>query len=307
MSSVFTIEDQIRESKRIRVWGEFPQDLLARTSQREQVLIPPDSMSVNQQNGALTVDTLSVEWELIPSKDPFALSFKEFINLELNESEELLKKVYESSKDLLKQAWEHGSRQAIICDGKIVFQTTGTDDISDKVKRLAKKYNKACYVFSAPDAIEESAWTPISGDDSYPTLEVYLGAEDSDEKEIVQKSSPICADLDTGNPFYKIFDANQLAEPLLEFTPFQMRSGEHLGHSYTYYNQRVKMCVKDINGNTNSIVCYVRVVRDWTGCALLQTSPHRTGFIGRDVLRDLRIKLKLDPIDKTTRILEVSP
>lgn len=306
MSSVSTIEDQIRESKRIRVWGEFPQDLLARASESEQVLIPPDSLSAHQQKGALTLDMLSIKWELIPSKDPFALSFKEFVNLELSESEELLKKVKDSCKNLLEEAWERGSRQAIICDGKIVFQTTDTDDISDEVERLGNKYKKACYVFSAPDIIEESVWTPVSDDDYYPTVMIYLGTEDSDEKEIVEESPPICPDLDTGNPFYKIFDANQLAESLTRVTPLQMRSGEHLERSYTYYNKRVKMCVKDINGNINSIVCYVRLVRQWDGCALLQTSPNRTGFVGRDILRDLRIRLKLDPIEETTQIVDVS-
>jgi len=306
MSSELTFEDQIRESRRVRVWGEFPQELLAGRSEREQTFIPLDSLSAKQKENTLTSDIPSIRWELISAKNPFALSFKDFINLGLNESEELLKIVYDSCKDLLEEAWRSGSRQAVICDGKIVFQTTDIDDISNEVERLAKKHDKACYVFSAPDVIEESTWTPISGDDFYPTLRVYLGTEDSDEKEIVEKSSSIYADLDTGNPFYKIFNANQLAEPLTDVTPLQMRSGEHLGCSYTYYNKRVKICVKDINGNVNSIVCNVRLVRHWDGCALLQTSPNRVGFIGRDILRDLRIRLKFDPIEKATQILDVS-
>lgn len=304
MSSVFAIKEQVREREHIRVWG-FPQDLSVRIGEREEVM-PLDSLSANQQKGTLTLDMPSIQWELIPSKNPFALSFREFVSLELNESEELLRKVHDSCKDLLQEAWENGSRQAVICDGKIVFQTTDIDEISEKVEQLAKKYNKACYVFSAPDIVEESVWTPISGDDYYPTLNVYLGTDDSDEKEIVDKSSPICTDLDTGNPFYKIFDANQLTDPLTRFTPLQMRRGEHLESNYTYYNKKVKMCVKDINGNIKSMVCSVRVVRHWAGCALLQASPNRTGFVGRDVLRDLRIKLKLDPIKKTTEILDVS-
>jgi len=306
MSSELTFEDQIRESKRVRVWGEFPQDLLVEKSERDQISIPLNSLSAKQQENTLTSDIPSIRWELISAKNPFALSFEDFINLGLIESEELLKIVHDSCKDLLKEAWRNGYRQAVICNRKIVFQTTKTDDISDEVERLAKKYDKACYVFSAPDVIEESAWTPISGDDFYPTLSVYIGTEDSDEKNIIEKSSPICADLDTGNPFYKIFNANQLVKPLTDFTPLQMRSGEHLGRSYTYYNKRVKICVKDTKGNINSITCNVRLVRHWDGCVLLQTSPNRVGFIGRDILRDLRIRLKLDSIEKTTQILDVS-
>lgn len=306
MSNVYTVADQIREARRIRVLEEFSPDLLSLLSENEQVVIPLDSLS-QQQGGTITFNIPSIPWELLPSKDPFALSFKGFVNLDLNEAEELLKKVYDSCKDLLEEAWKSGFRHAIICGGKIVYKTTDIADISDEtVKRIGEERDKACYVFSAPDVVEESVWTPISSDDFYPTLNIYLGMEDSDEKEIVENSSFICADLDTGNPFYKIFDANQLDEKLTKVTPLQMRRADHLGKPYVYYNKRVKMCVKDANGNINSIICIVRLVRDWDRCALLQTSPNRIGFVGRDIMRDLRIRLKLDPIEKTTQILDVS-
>jgi len=306
MSNALTIEDQIRELGRTRGWKGFLQDQSPLWGS-EQLFLPSGSLSGIQREATIAVDIPPIEWELIPSKDPFSLSFKEFVNLELNESEELLKKVYNSCKDLLEEAWKNGFRHAIICDGEIIHKTADIDDISEEtVERLAEEHDKACYVFSAPDVVEESIWTPISSDDFYPTLKVYLGAEDSDDKEIVEKTSPVCADLDTGNPFYKIFDAKKLDEPLTRITPLQMRRGEHLGQDYVYYSKRVKMCIKDVNGNINSIACNVRLVRDWERCALLQTSPNRTGFVGRDVLRDLRIRLKLDPIEKTTRILDVS-
>jgi len=306
MSNMLIIEDQTQGLRRIITWGGFFQDQFP-LSGREQLILPSGSLSRIQREATITVDIPLIEWELKPSKDPFTLSFKEFINLELNESELLLQKVYTLCKDSLEEAWKDGFRHAVICGGKIVYKTADIDDILDEtVKRLAEEHDKACYVFSAPDVVEESIWTPISSDDFYPTLKVYLGAEDSDDKEIVEKASPVCADLDTGNPFYKIFDANKLDEPLTRITPLQMRRGEHLGQDYVYYSKRVKMCIKDVNENINSIVCNVRLVRDWERCALLQTSPNRIGFVGRDVLRDLRIRLKLDPIEKTTRILDVS-
>ena len=306
MSSIFTVEDQIREARRVRVWGEFPQEILA-IIRRNEPVIPLDSLSIRQQEGIITVNIPPIQWELIPSKDPFSLSFRDFVNLRLNEAEELLKGVYNSCKNLLEKAWKSGFRHVIICDGKIVYETSDIEDISDDVvKRVGEKYNKACYVFSAPDVVEESGWTPISSDDFYPTLNVYLGTEESDEKEIVEHSSPICADLDTGNPHLKVFDANRLDEKLTKITPLHMRTADHLGQAYVYYTMRAKMCVKDANGNINSIICIVRLVRDWDRCALLQTSPNRIGFVGRDIMRDLRIRLKLNPIEKTTEILDVS-
>ncbi|MFQ5821801.1 MAG: hypothetical protein ACE5I5_17580 [Candidatus Heimdallarchaeota archaeon] len=307
MSSVVTLQDQIRELMRgPRILGEFMDNPTPTFDEREQIIRPVEQ-SYEKPSETFVFKKTSIEsWEFVPLQDPFSLSLREFLSLGLDETKDILTRVYDLCKDLLEEAWKRGIRQAVICNGDIVFESTDIEDIpNETIEQIAKKYNKACYVFSAPDEVEESPWTPIYGDDFYPTLSVYLGVEDTDESEIV-KSSPIHADFDTGNPAYKIFDANQLAEPLTIFTPLQMRQGSHLGRAYTYFPKKVKMCVRDSKGNIGSFVCDVRLVRDWAGCALLQTSPNRVGFIGRDVLRDLRIRLELDPLKKTTRIVDVS-
>jgi len=248
--------------------------------------------------------------EFVPrerARSPFSLSLREFRSLELDEAKELLRRVYGLCKDLLEEAWKKGFRQVVICDGKVIFESKDIEDIpNETVERLAKEYDKACYVFSAPDAVEESDWTPLGDDDFYPTLGVYLGTEDLEESEIIKSFPPIYADLDTGNPSYKIFNAKRLAEQLTRFIPTQMRQGVHLGRAYIYFSKKVKICVQDISGNATSFTYSVRLVKDWDDCALLQASPNREGFIGRDVLRDLRIRLKLDPIEKVTQILDVS-
>jgi len=238
---------------------------------------------------------------------PFSLSLREFRSLELDEVKKLLRRVYDLCEDLLEEAWENGFRQIVICDGKVIFESKDIEDIpNETIEQLAKEHDKACYVFSAPDVVEESAWTSVGHGDFYPTLCVYLGTEDLEESEIIKSFSPIYADLDTGNPSYKIFNAKRLAEQLTRFTPTQMRQGFHLNQAYIYFCQRVKMCVQDVGGNIASFIYNVRLVEDWDGCALLQASPNREGFVGRDVLCNLRIRLKLDSIEKITQILDVS-
>jgi len=308
MSSVLIIDDnQMQKSRFAKIWEDSNQDWSMLAGEIEQVIIPTNSLTEIQRGATGTVDLPRIEWELLPSKDPFSLSYTEFINLELNETEELLKRVYDLCKNKLEEAWKEGTQQVMICEGEIVLRSKEIDGISSEdIKRIAKEKDKACYVFSAPDFVEESVWTSIDNGDSYPTLQVYLGTEDSDDNEIVENSSPVYADLDTGNPHLKVFDANQFSEPLTRFSPLQMRSGVHLNRNYTYYNKRVKICVKDVNGNINSITCTVRFIRDWVGCALLQASPNRTGFIGRDILLDLGIKIKLDASKRITQILDVS-
>jgi hypothetical protein len=305
MSDMPTIIDQIRESRRVRILGEFSQDLLA----------PPKTeygfgtfLSQKQtKTSKSSIDLRFLRWELMPSKNPFDLSFEEFQGLNLNESEELVKTVYELCKDLIRDAWASGYRQVVICDRKIIYKTLEDEPITvEKIKELAKKHNKACYVFSAPDIVEESIWTQVTGEDSYPTLKVYIGLEETSEKDIVKECKPILADLDTGNPNLKVFNANLLDQALTTFSPFELREGEHLGSSYTYYQKRTKICVEDIKGKTNSVICFVRIIRDWDRCALLQASPNRTGFVGRDLLRALRIRLKIDSLKSTTQVLDVS-
>lgn len=242
-----------------------------------------------------------------PARNPFDIALSEFNALALYDAKELQRTAYEMCRDLIEQAWKEGLHQLIICDGKIIYKTTDIHDISNElVERIAKEQNKACYVFSSPDSVEDFDWTIVDAHDFYPTLGVYLGTKDSEENEIVNNSSQINADLDTGNPYLRVFDANQLSETLTSFTALQMRQGEHLGQSYTYFHKELKICVKDQSGKIHSTVKDARIVKDWKGCALLKASPNRIGFIGRDLIRDLVVGVELNPLKKTTRVLHIS-
>lgn len=290
MSSFHTVQDEIRELTR----GPVP---IISFPTNTGPFIP---LLTNAQpiQGMIKI----VGWQYPPPKDPFSLSFEEYSRLTYGEASELQNEVHRRYSDKIDDAWRRGKKQIVICDGKIVCETDSLDDIpNDKIMKLAKKYNNACYVFSTSEMVEESAWTPINEDDDYPTIGIYCGAVDSEESEIVKKSPLINADFDTGNPAYKIFDANQLPESIASFLP-PLRYDLHLRRYYPYFEKTVKLCVEDSEGKIHSVVRDIRLVKDWTGSALLQVSPNRVGFVGRDLLRDLKIKVELDPIRKTTQI-----
>lgn len=243
-----------------------------------------------------------VNWAYPLPKDPFSLSFREYSRLTYKEALELQDEVYRVSSQVIEDAWKRGKRQVVICDRKIILETESIEDIpNDKIMELVRKYGKACYIFSTSEMVEESAWTPIDKDDDYPTIGIYCGAVDSEESEIVKNSPLTNADFDTGNPGYKVFDANKLPESIASFLP-PLRYDRHLGRQYPYFQKTVKLCVEDSDGKIHSVVRDIRLVRDWIGSALLQVSPNRVGFVGRDLVRDLRIKVELDPIRKTTQI-----
>jgi len=308
MVRLITLEEQIQESIRgPGIVGEFPKYIFSTTEQ--ELDITPEQ----QYEGSIPKIPSLENWQFSYPKEkgynPFSLSLEEFRGLKSNKVKELLREVYDLCRNLLEEAWERGVQHVIICDGKVVYESRENQDISNKtVEQLLKKHNKPCYVFSAPDIVEESNWTPVGDNDNdfYPSLHLYLGTEDTEESEIVKNTPAVCADLDTGNPYYKIFNAEQLDPTLTRFRPIHIRQGTHLGQSYTYFTERLKICVKDIMGNIKSSIYNVRIVEDWANCALLQTSPNRQGFIGRDILLDLGIKLKLDASKRITQILDVA-
>jgi hypothetical protein len=234
--------------------------------------------------------------------DPFDLSLKEFLDLRLEDAKNLQIKAYKSSKKILDEAWKKGIKHVILCNGKIVYGSSENKDLSNEiVENIAKKYNKAFYVFSSSDIVEESQWTKVSDEDYYPTLKLYIGEENIENTDLL-KTSPIYADFDTGNPYLRIFDANRFKSPITDFTVLEMRQSEHLNKIYTFFNKKVKIVIKDENNSIRSILSNVRLVQEWKDSALLQVSPNRVGFVGRDLIREFRIKIELNPSDSSTRI-----
>lgn len=247
-----------------------------------------------------TVNTTSVESNF---DDPFSISLADFLNLDYDKAIELQNEVSKRCAVLLKTAWEKGKRQIVICEGKIIYETEESEDIPNElVTELTNKHKKSCYVFSAPDKVEECVWTGINEHDSYPTICLHIGTPDSQEVDLIQ-NSPIETDFDTGNPDYRIFDADNFPKPLTTFTTLDLRQGMHLGGNYSYFQKKVKICVKDVRGKTYSIIRNIRLIKNWKDSPLLQASPNRHGFVGRDILRDLGIKIELDPSKKITRVL----
>ena len=292
------LEEQIDEARRDRprMIGDFihfPSVIVEEATLEEQL----------ERVLSSTIKLIGLDYE--PASKPFDLTLNEFLKLPLDVAQEVYTKAFGLSKSMLSEAWKKGIKQVIVCDKKIVHESKSNEDIpSELVGQLAKQYNKACYVFSSPDVVEECcSWTQIDDHDSYPTICMHVGSENLSDSDLIDKTTPIATDFDTGNPYYRVFDANQFSGPLASFTALEMAHGTHLGLNYTYFQKKVKIGVKDETGAIHSIVRKVRLIRDWQGSAYLLTSPKRVGFVGRDVLRDLRVKLELDPLKKITRIL----
>lgn len=111
--------------------------------------------------------------------------------------------------------------------------------------------------------------------------------------------------MDTGNPLYKYFSVDCFDEELFDADKF-FRESIHMDEVFYFFQQEVKICVRDRDGNVASRVYNIGIVEEWEDCALLQASPNRIGFVGRDLLYDLGIIILLDSKNEKTTIIEVT-
>lgn len=239
--------------------------------------------------------------------DPFNLTLKQFLSLSLEETGELHDRAANLSKQLLDDAWNRGVKQVVICDGKIVYETSGNEMLAAIVKKEAKRRNKPCYAFSAAPIIEESvsSWTHVETDDYYPTLLVNL----SPPNEINVENNYIRtnADFDTGNQVAKAFDAKRIGGFLGKLSPLEREIAMHPAGRYAYFRKRAKVWVKDEAGTIHSAIRDdILLVENWQESALIAYSPDRAGFVSRDLLRILKIRIQLDPLLRVTTIYGAS-
>lgn len=139
-----------------------------------------------------TIQIPTIEnWFSLPKEDPFYLTYNDFKSLPIDEVKNMYNIVHTIFKKELYKKWKEGYKHVIICNRKFEFLTKDYKDIDNKiVDSIAKDKNSACYVFSAPDIVEESNWTPVAGDDvPYPTLCIYIGAEEETEENILKKTN----------------------------------------------------------------------------------------------------------------------
>lgn len=261
-------------------------------------------------NSRLTgpVEVRDIVWTGVQAHDPFSLTYSEFEQIPHEDALALQREVFRLCRNRIRAAFSQGAKEIVLCRGEVVFETDTLGELrADLVRSLARERNRACYVFSAGDPVEESGWTEAGSrpGDVYPTIPVRLGNEAAGDSDFIREGAPIAADFDTGNPLLKVFPtAAMIPTSLAPFSPFEMRMGWHLDTAYQYAVKRARIGVELAGGAVRSMVADVRFVEDWEHSVWRRSSRNRTGFVGRDLPRDLSVRVELNPAQRSTRLTD---
>lgn len=256
--------------------------------------------------------------KVIIKDDPFAISYKEFVNLSVLEKEKLTAKAQSMAKATIGKAFDDGLLWVFMCGDHETIRASAksVDKIqsNDSLLDFAREQDRAPYQFFRPIGLDDiDAWQSC-GEDShlayYPSANVSLNRR----KFLVH--------FDTGAPFTffsyeELIEAGVLRANELLFTPCKRGNS-----SYQAATLDVEVFLRcQDSDQTKKVRLRGQVVRDWLNspfkrhcleqrCKQIgevisdgQNCLLRIGLIGRNLLTENQLTLVLDGSKRKTRFL----
>jgi len=138
------------------------------------------------------------------AKDLFAIPFSEYLAMPLEERHAIQISAYEKYSEWIAQELERfQARWILVCGGKVTESSPTLRNYPrrEKVRSVGEQYGLMPFVFVRGPMIEESIWTVLPYNDSYPTLPIIVAAENENPSNLKTNGWLITdADLDTGSP-----------------------------------------------------------------------------------------------------------
>jgi|GEM_PF-1654006 len=242
------------------------------------------------------------------SRDLFAISFDEYLAMSLEELYAIQISAYEKySKWIAQELERHQARWILVC-GKEVIESSPTlrnYPKSQKVETVGEQRGLMPFVFVRGPIIEESIWTVLPYNDSYPTLPIIVAAEN--EKPLNLKANGLAitdADLDTGSTDIMLDYDLVVDKGIIERQNVkQVHTHSHLGREFRYHTLPIWVGVITETDEMIAGVIDVLCVRDWAKSPLIASNHSRQALVGRNLLYELPLRIELDGRKRITQIL----
>lgn len=241
-------------------------------------------------------------------RELFAISFDEYLATPLEERHAIQISAYEKYSKWIEQELErHQARWILVCGGKVIESSPTLRDYPrrEKVRLVGEQYGLMPFVFVRGPMIEESIWTVLPYNDSYPTLPIIAAAENEKPSSLKAKGWLITdADLDTGSPDVLI-DYDRLVEKdiIASQNVDEVHTHSHLERQYHFHILPILIGVMTEAEKIIAGVIEVFCVRDWAKSPLILSNRSRQALVGRNLLYELPLRIELDGRKRITQIL----
>ncbi len=255
----------------------------------------------DKKNGGAQVQTSTPV-----SRDLFSISFEYYLAMSKEKRDELQISAYRKYAKWIEQELErHDARWILVCGGKVVDSgpTLRNYPRAPRVRMAGEQSGLMPFVFVRGPVIEESIWSVLPHDDSYPNLPIFIAAEGSNPSKLKSNGLAMVADLDTGSTDI-LFDYEQLLEKgIIESQDTELHEHSHLNRAFSYYSVPVLIGVITERGKMISGIVEIMCVKNWSRSPLRFTNPFRQAFAGRNLLMELPLRLELNGSKRITKIL----
>jgi hypothetical protein len=198
-----------------------------------------------------------------------------------------------------------GARALLLCDRKVVATAQTPEEFElQEIRRIEHERDRVCFTYSEEDLVEECAWSSVGMDDAYPTLRIWLAPHGVTDAVLRDSGVEVVADFDTGNPRhprgYYAFD--DTIRESARIGPGVPGAASHLGTGYYYTRTPAVVGTADEEGRVRSHPASVLFVPDWSVSPFVRVNRERRGFVGREIMFGLLLRITLDPATRWTRV-----
>jgi len=241
-------------------------------------------------------------------RDIFAITFEEYLATSDDERDAIQLEAYARYRKWIdEELRQRHARWMLVCGGTVIESSSTLRNYpkDEKFRAVGEQFGLIPFVFAAQPLIEESSWADLADDDFYPRLSIIVAAENKELRDPQNDGLIINADFDTGsgNAF---FDHAKLSnEGIIQRQEFRRANLHfHLGRPFRYHILPILVGVVTEAGKIISKVIDALCVRDWAQSPFRLPNPSRQALVGRNVLAELELQVKLDGRRRVTHVLD---